>query len=230
MSILGTRVLRREDPKFLTTGGIYGDDLALDGALWVTFVRSTVAHARIVGLDVTEALRAPGVVAIYTGRDIDLPAAPSFAPGLPEAMGHHVLAKDVVRFAGETVAVVLTEERYQGEDAAELVFVDYDPLPVLVDPVTAATSDLLLFPEAGTNVALAMDEPVDEHFFDGCEVVVRQRLINQRVAPCPLEVRSGVASWGDDGRLTQHASNQAPHAAKGALVTASTASRPTRSG
>ena len=80
------------------------------------------------------------------------------------------------------------------------------------------TSETLLFPEHGTNVAIAFEQPLDEHFFDGCDVVVRQRIINQRVAPCPLEVRSGAATWGDDGRLTQWASNQAPHGAKAALA------------
>jgi carbon-monoxide dehydrogenase large subunit len=218
MSILGNRVLRREDPKFLTSGGIYGDDLALDGALWATFVRSTVAHARIAEIDADEARNAPGVVAVFTGADIDLAPVPAGVPGFPDIMGRPVLAKDVVRFAGEAVAVVLTEERYQGEDAAEAVFVEYDPLPAVVDAASGADSETLLFPEHGSNVAIAFEQPLDEHFFDDCEVVVRQRIINQRLAPCPLEVRSGAATWGDDGRLTQWASNQAPHGAKAALA------------
>jgi carbon-monoxide dehydrogenase large subunit len=218
MSILGNRVLRREDPRFLTTGGVYGDDLALDGALWATFVRSTVAHARVVAIDADEARQAPGVVAIYTGADIDLPPVPPGVPGFPEVMGRPVLAKDVVRFVGEAVAVVVTEQRYQGEDAAEAVFVDYDPLPTVVDAASGAATDTLLFPDHGSNVAIAFEQPLDEHFFDDCEVVVRQRIINQRLAPCPLEVRSGAASWGDDGRLTQWASNQAPHGAKADLA------------
>ncbi|MBO0747575.1 MAG: hypothetical protein J2O47_04460, partial [Acidimicrobiaceae bacterium] len=76
MSILGNRVLRLEDPKFLTTGGVYGDDLRLDGALWVTFVRSTIAHARISAIDVSDALSVPGVVAVYTGNDCELKLPP----------------------------------------------------------------------------------------------------------------------------------------------------------
>lgn len=218
MSILGSRVLRREDPKFLTSGGIYGEDLALDGAVWATFVRSTVAHARIAEIGADDARKAPGVVAVYTGADIDLPPVPAGVPGSPDVMGRPVLATGVVRFAGEAVAVVLTEERYQGEDAAEAVFVEYDPLPAVVDAAAGATSETLLFPEHGSNVALAFEQPLDEHFFDDCEVVVRQRVINQRLAPCPLEVRSGAATWGDDGRLTQWASNQAPHGAKADLA------------
>lgn len=218
MSILGNRVLRREDPKFLTSGGIYGEDLALDGAVWATFVRSTVAHARIAGIDADDARKAPGVVAVYTGADIDLPPVPAGVPGSPDIMGRPVLATGVVRFAGEAVAVVLTEERYQGEDAAETVFVEYDPLPAVVDAAGGATSETLLFPEHGSNVAMAFEQPLEEHFFDDCEVVVRQRIINQRLAPCPLEVRSGAATWSDDGRLTQWASNQAPHGAKADLA------------
>ena len=219
MSILGNRVLRREDPKFLTTGGVYGDDLDLEGALWVTFVRSTIAHARISAIDVSEALAAPGVVAVYTGDDCDLKLPPGFG-GPP--MQRPLIAKGTVRFVGEVVAAILTEERYQGEDAAEAVFVDYDPLPTLVDPEAslAATADsgILIYPEAGSNVVATFGEDFDEHFFDGCEVVVSQRVINQRVAPCPLEVRVGAAQWGEDGRLTQWASNQAPHGSKGAIA------------
>jgi aerobic carbon-monoxide dehydrogenase large subunit len=219
VSILGNRVLRREDPKFLTTGGVYGDDLRLEGALWVTFVRSTIAHAQISAIDVSDALAVPGVVAVYTGNDCELKLPPGFGG---EPMRRPLLAQDKVRFVGEAVAVILTEERYQGEDAAEAVFVDYDPLPTLVDPeaALAATPDsgILLYPEHGSNAAATFGEAFDEHFFDGCEVVVSQRVVNQRLAPCPLEVRVGAAQWGDDGRLTQWASNQAPHGSKGAIA------------
>ena len=218
MSILGNRVLRREDPKFLTTGGVYGDDLPVDGAVWATFVRSTMAHARISSLEVADALEQPGVVAVYTARDVDLAPLPPAMPGINPVMVRPVLADGVVRFVGEAVALVITEERYQGEDAAEAVFVDYEPLPAVVDPEAALAGETLLFPEAGNNIATDFRGPPDEHFFDGCEVVVHQRVINQRVAPCPMEVRSGVASWGSDGRLTQYVSTQAPHGAKEALA------------
>ncbi len=218
MSILGNRVLRVEDPKFLTVGGHYTDDLAYDGALWVTYVRSTVAHARIAGIDTSDALVLPGVVAVYTGEDLDLPPIPAGLPGIPDEMARPALAKGTVRFVGEAVAAVLTEERYQGEDAAEAVMVDYDPLPVVVDPEAALAGEVLLFPELDTNVGANFEAPLDDSIFDGCDVVVRQRVINQRVAPCPLEVRAGAAAWGDDGRLTQWVSNQAPHGSKQAIA------------
>ncbi|MBO0732495.1 MAG: xanthine dehydrogenase family protein molybdopterin-binding subunit, partial [Acidimicrobiaceae bacterium] len=218
MSILGNRVLRVEDPKFLTTGGVYADDLSFEGALWVTYVRSTSAHARIAGIDTSDALGMPGVVAVYTGEDVDLLPLPPGMPGVPAQMARPTLAKGTVRFVGEAVAAILTEERYQGEDAAEAVLVDYEPLPAVVDAEAALAGDVLLFPEVGSNVGANFEEPLDEGFFDGCEVVVRQRVINQRVAPCPLEVRAGAASWGADGRLTQWASNQSPHGSKEAIA------------
>ncbi len=218
MSILGNRVLRREDPKFLTTGGVYGDDLSLAGALWVTFVRSSAAHARITDIDVSEAKGLPGVVGVYTAADLDLPPLPAGVPGVPDGMARPVLADGIVRFVGEPIAAILTEEREQGEDAAEAVFVDYDPLPVVVDPDAATRDETILFPDVGTNVAVTMAEELSDDTFAGCDVVVRRRILNQRVAPCPLEVRSGAAMWGDDGRLTQYASNQAPHESKAAIA------------
>jgi aerobic carbon-monoxide dehydrogenase large subunit len=117
VSILGTRVLRTEDPRFLTTGGIYTDDLRLPGACHVHFVRSTVAHARISSVDVSAALAEPGVIAAFTGADLDLDEAAPPMPGMINAqMRQPLLARDVVRFVGEPVAVVVTEHRYQGED------------------------------------------------------------------------------------------------------------------
>jgi carbon-monoxide dehydrogenase large subunit len=217
VSILGNRVLRREDPKFLTTGGVYVDDLAGEGALWATYVRSTMAHARIVALDVSDARDLPGVVAVYTAADLDLGPMPPAMPMLPEGMSRPTLAGDVVRFVGEAVAVVLTEERYQGEDAAEAVFVEYEPLAAVVDPEAALDSETLLFPDMGTNIAADLRVPADPDFFAGCDVVVTQRTVNQRLAPCPMEPRSALAAWGDDGRLTQWACVQHPQGTRDQL-------------
>ena len=118
-SILGNRVLRKEDTKFLTTGGIYVDDLhdepLLAGALHATYVRSTVAHANILGIDVSEALLAPGVVAIYTATDLGLQPTP--AKYNPTAL-RTLLATEKVRYVCEPIAVILTERADQGEDAA----------------------------------------------------------------------------------------------------------------
>jgi carbon-monoxide dehydrogenase large subunit len=218
MSILGTRVMRREDPKLLTTGGIYVDDLREEGALWATFVRSTVAHGEIRDLDLSNALRMPGVVAAFSAEDLDVPALVPRFPEIFEAMGRPLLATGRVRFVGEPVAVVLTEQRYQGEDAAEAVEVDYDPLPAVVDPERSLRGDVLLFPEVGTNVASQLTEEAEPDLFDGCDVVVSRRIVNQRMAPCPMEVRGSLAHWGDDGRLTQWVSSQAPHLFRNAVA------------
>ena len=130
------------------------------------------------------------------------------------------LGRDRVRFVGEPLAVVLTERPDQGEDAAEAVAVDYEPLPALVDPMAALTSEVRLFPEVGTNVVCEFGtEPGRDgpDALDDCEVVVRQRLVNQRVAACPLEVRSSAAAWVE-GRLHVWCSTQNPHGVRGALA------------
>jgi carbon-monoxide dehydrogenase large subunit len=224
LSILGTRVLRTEDPKFLTTGGVYTEDLVderLDGACHVFFVRSPVAHARINSVDVSAALEAPGVVAVYTGADLaDLPLIPPSAAGLINTeMQQQLLPTDKVRFVGEPVAAVVTEHPYQGEDAVELVAVDYDTLPAALgfDP----GDDSLLYEAAGTNVAGYWGDAskLDPQLFDDCEVVVKQTIINQRVAPAPMETRAAAAVWGDDGRLTAWIPNQGAQGTKSGLAT-----------
>ena len=230
MSILGNRVLRKEDPKFLTVGGSYVDDIRLDGAAHVAYVRSTMAHARISALDTSEAEKASGVLAVYTSTNFDLPPMPPGAPFVNPAMSRPWLADGVVRYVGDLVAAVVAESRAQAIDAAELVMVDYDPLPVVVDPEAALDSETLLFPDAGTNIGFTLPDDLvnvgmipaeaagrDESLFDGCDVVVKQRIVNQRVAPCPLEVRAAAASWDADGRLTHWSTTQAPHGVKGGL-------------
>ncbi|HZT65369.1 MAG TPA: xanthine dehydrogenase family protein molybdopterin-binding subunit [Acidimicrobiales bacterium] len=229
MSILGNRVLRKEDPKFLTVGGSYVDDLPLEGAVHVVYARSTMAHARIGGVDKSEAEAAPGVLAVYTAADIDLAPIPNGAPFGNPAMTRPWLADGVVRYVGEPVAAVVAQTRAQAVDAAEMVIVDYDPLPAVVDPEAALRDETLLFPEAGTNLVMTFPDALagimlpaeaadqDEGIFDDCEVVVARRIVNQRVAPCPLEVRAGAASW-TEGRLTQWATTQAPHGVRDTLA------------
>ena len=216
MSILGTRVLRTEDPGFLTTGAVYTDDVQderLAGACYVHFVRSTVAHAKISNIDTSVAKDAAGVVAVFTGKDLAEagvgPARP-IMPNMNQAMVQPLLAIDVVRFVGEPVAVVVTEEPYQGEDAMELVDIDYELLPAVVDMAAARDSDILLFPEAGTNVVVKFGDEANlsDDLFDGCEVVVSETILNQRVAPAPMETRATAAVWGEDGRLTAWIPNQ----------------------
>jgi len=222
MSILGTRVLRVEDPLLLTTGATYTEDLVderLTCALYATFVRSPMAHARVLSVDATEALASPGAVAVLTAADLGLAALDPFMAVINAHMRTPLLGVDVVRYVGEAVAVVLTEQASQGEDAADLVVVDYDVLPVAVDPRQAARDEVLLFPEAGTNtVCMFADGDLDEELFAGCEVVVTQEVVNQRVAPAPLEGRGAAAVWGEDGRVVVWLPNQGAQGAQEALA------------
>ena len=221
MSILGTRVVRIEDPRLLTAGGTYVDDLRvpqLMGAARVTFVRSHHGHALITGVDASAALAAPGVIAVLTYQDInDIPPPPPLPEGgpppgseaAPLPMGgvwqEPLLAVDRVRFVGEPVAMVLTDDSYQGEDAAELVSVDYEPLPAIVGAADALAGQTLLFPDAGSNVVVA--HPAGDTAFDGCDVVVSRDIVNQRVAPVPMEGRAAAAMW-TGGKLTVWVSTQ----------------------
>ncbi len=222
MSILGTRVVRKEDPKFLTQGATYTDDLVderLNGALFATIVRSQVAHGKVLSIDTADALAAPGVVAVITAADLkDLKPIPHGFPFINEAIVHQWLVDDVVRFVGDPVAVVLTEERYQGEDAAELVAVDIDPLPAVVLVEDAVKDETVLFPDAGSNIAATFGQDRPEDFFEGCEVVVTQPILNQRVAAAPLETRAASAFWGEDGRVTIFCSNQGAQQVKGQIA------------
>jgi carbon-monoxide dehydrogenase large subunit len=224
VSILGTRVVRTEDPLFLTAGATYTDDLVdqrLAGAAFVTFIRSPFAHAKVLSIDAGAALALDGVVTVVTAADLtDVPTPAAPFPGLPAVMAQPLLAGDTVRFAGQPVAAVVTDSRFTGEDAAELVVVDYEPLPVVVDPEDAARDEVLIYPEAGTNTAAGNNldvEPAPD-LFDGCDVVVTHRILNQRVAPAPMEVRAGAAVIGDDGRLIAWVPNQGAQLTQGALA------------
>ena len=215
MSIMGTRVLRTEDPRLLTEGGVYTDDLRLPeltGAAYVTIVRSPVAHALITGIDTSAATEIPGVVAVLTSAD--LPGPPEGSPPTFEPL----LAAGRVRYVGEPVALVLTEGRYQGEDAAELVSVDYDLLPAVPGIEEALAGETLLFPGTENNIiATGTAGEFDDASFEGCEVVLERTIVNQRLAPVPLEPRAMAAAWTGD-RLTIWSSTQNAQLARGAIA------------
>jgi carbon-monoxide dehydrogenase large subunit len=215
-----------EDPRFLTGGDRYIDNIPFDGAAEVAYVYATVAHARIAGIDTTEARAMPGVLGVYTASDVGLAPKRVSMARVPEAMVLPLLATDTVRFVGELVAAVVAETRTQAVDAAEAVIVDYEPLPSVVGVEAAlATGAPLLFPEAGTNVALHAAFRHGDEVFDGCEVVVRERLVNQRVAVAPMEARAALAWWDDDDgegetgpRLHQYACTQGAHGTRSSIA------------
>ena len=224
-SILGTRVQRKEDPKFLTTGGVYVDDLTdelLNGALHVVYARSAVAHGTILSIDIDGAKDMPGVVGVFTAESLGLePVASPFNPMVARTL----LASDKVRYVGEPVVAVVAETVAQATDAAEMVFVDVDFLPTLVDIEAAAASATLIYEAAGSNVvfdtsAIGMpDNTAAADYFADCEVTVSERFVNQRVAPCPLEVRGSAATWVD-GRLYQWLSTQHAQGTKASFAAA----------
>lgn len=217
MSILGTRVVRIEDPRFLTGEGTYIANLPMPGALHLTFVRSSMAHARLLGIDASEALSMPGVRAVWTAADIDIaPAGPANGM-MNKAMLFPYLAIDTVRFVGDLVAIVVSEDKSSGIDAAETVIVDYEPLPAVLDMDDSFSNRVLLHPDAETNVVLTFAARSNDDIFADCEVVVDLVIENQRVAPAPMEVRSCVSTW-DGTRLTQWACSQGAHGARDGLA------------
>ena len=140
--IFGSGIRRREDPRLITGGATYTDDVQLPGMLYAAMLRSPHAHAKINSIDITSAVGARGVVAVYTGADIEgvlngIPCA-WVPPGADlVAVTHPAIAKDVVRYQGDAVAVVVAEDRYQAEDALELINVDYEILPSVTNPEAA---------------------------------------------------------------------------------------------
>lgn len=221
MGLIGERVLRTEDPDLVTGRGTFIDNLVLPGAAHVVYVRSPMAHARITRLEVSDARSMPGVVGVFVHQDLvaaGLGPLPIDMPFLPQDIRRPALADGVVRFVGELVAAVVASTRAQAVDAAEAVEVDYEPLPVVIDPEEAmriTDVDSLLFPRHGSNVVV--DLPADRKIdFSDCEVVVARRLVNQRLAPSPLEGRVAASRWEEPdahgvSRLTHWQACQGAH-------------------
>jgi carbon-monoxide dehydrogenase large subunit len=212
-SILGNPVLRLEDPALLTGGAEYVDDLQPAGLAHISFVRSTVAHGRVVSVDGGEAAAMPGVVGVYQAAtdDLGLGAVQLFAMMAP-ALNRPAFAADRVRFVGDIVAAVVAETKAQADDAAEAVVTDYEPLPVVTTPQAAMEADApLLFPEHGSNVCFTTAIGDDADVLDGAEVVAEVTMVSQRLAGVPMEVNGCIAAPGPGGGLTFWVSHQAPH-------------------
>ncbi|WP_419922682.1 xanthine dehydrogenase family protein molybdopterin-binding subunit [Candidatus Poriferisodalis sp.] len=218
MSILGNAVVRREDPGFLTGSAAYVDDLLPENALYLAYVRSPYAHARITAVDVDEAVAAPGVAGVFTGVDVAVMGlAPNVLPMFPDAMKRPYVAADVVRYAGQPVVAVVAETQAQAVDAAELVIVDYEPLAPVIDPETAVRDEVLIFGNHGTNILSHMESPTAADFSE-CKVVVSERIVNQRLTAAPIEGRTGIAYWTHDGRLVHYSAVQGAHPTRDLLA------------
>lgn len=207
--LLGTPVHRIEDRPLLTGDGTFITGLDRPGMAHAVYARSPLAHGIIRRIDVTAARAVPGVLDVVTPADVTLrpfPAPPTMHP----AMSRPVLPLDRVRYVGEPVVAIVAETREAAADALELVEIDYEPLPAVVDPDDALRDEILVLEHAGTNLSFDTRTPLPDDFFDGCDVVVEARLVNNRMAPMPLEPRVGAAEWDGD-RLTIWASCQRAH-------------------
>ena len=208
MSMLGTRVVRREDPALVTGASMYVDDVRLPGVLEVAFVRSSEPHARVVDVDISGAVEMTGVVAVHTNRTLGMPPRPPMLPDIDPTFTRPALADEVVRFVGEPIAVVVARDRATAIDAAEAIVVEYEALPPVVGSANALSDEVVLFPAAGSNVmhrvAVGNSEgdPVA-----GADVIVRRTIVNHRMAPSPIEPRTIAAEWSE-GRMSVYASTQ----------------------
>jgi aerobic carbon-monoxide dehydrogenase large subunit len=218
--VVGTRLKRVEDPRLITGAAKYIDDLKLTGMAYVAILRSPHAHARINGIDTTRAAAHPGVVAVYTGKDFEqLPALPCAwqAAGVENFVATpRVLEIDRVTFTGAGVAAVVAETRTAAEDALALIDVDWEPIETVVDPERAVAEGAPQLHEvAPRNVVMEWecgDAEATDRALAEAEVVVEQRLVNQRLLPTPIEGRGAVAEYDPaTGSYTLWVTSQAPH-------------------
>ena len=216
-SMFGQPALRSEDPRFLTGRGRYLENLPIEGVLRAVFVRSMMPHARVISVDVDAARAMPGVVAVYTADDLAIRAMPPSgnvegASGTLEGpFGREVIAREVVRFVGEPLALVVAESLAVGQDAAEIVLPDLEPLAAVTDVEAAVADDApLLWPDHGSNVADAFEVRWDDDVLAGSDVVARGRFVNQRVAPVPMEPNAIAVAPDGDGGFTVWVSTQVP--------------------
>jgi aerobic carbon-monoxide dehydrogenase large subunit len=218
--MFGSGIRRREDPRLITGTATYTDDLVLPRMVHMAILRSPYAHARIRRMDTTRARQAPGVVAVYTGADTAQALAPMpCAWLLPNAnlkvAKYPQLATDLVRYVGDCVAVVVAEDRYQAQDAVEMIEVDYDPLPAVIDPQAAMASGApQLHEDVPGNQAFhwtVAGGDVDAAFARA-DVVVKDRIVQQRLIPTAMETRAAVANYiPATGELTLWNTTQNPH-------------------
>ena len=221
--IFGSGIRRREDPRLITGQATYTDDITLPGTVYAAILRSPHAHARITGIDTAAAAAAPGVVAVYTGADVSgvlnpIPCAWIVPDSDVKQVPYPAMASSVVRYAGEAVAVVVAEDRYQAEDALELIDVEYESLAAMVNPEAVLQDGApLLHEDAPNNQAfhwVAAGGDTDAAF-QSAEVVVNDTIVQQRLIPNAMEPRSALASYASAmGELTLWNTTQNPHIAR----------------
>lgn len=221
--LFGSGIRRREDPRLITGQASYTDDITLPGMVHAAILRSPHAHARVNSIDTSAAKSAPGVLAVYTGADTagvlnPMPCAWVIPDSDTKTVAYPPMAKDVVRYVGDAVAVVVAENRFQAEDALELINVAYSPMPVVVNPEAALKDGApQLHDDAPNNQAfhwVAAGGDTDAAFASP-EVSVKETIIQQRLIPNAIEPRSALASYLPSmGELTIWNTTQNPHIAR----------------
>jgi aerobic carbon-monoxide dehydrogenase large subunit len=215
---VGQAMKRKEDPRLVSGTSTYVDDVVLPGMLHMAVARSIHAHARIKRIDVSKAQKLPGVVAVVTGEEVaahcgPIPCAASI-PNMKKAE-RQLLAVGKVRFVGEPIAAVVAESKYIARDAVDLIQIDYEVFPAVVNPEKAMDpASPRLYDEHSDNVAynFGFETGNTEEAFKTADVVVKERFVNQRLAPAPMEPRGIVAAYqAPDNELVVWNSTQAPH-------------------
>ncbi|HZX95129.1 MAG TPA: molybdopterin cofactor-binding domain-containing protein [Myxococcales bacterium] len=218
--LFGASIKRREDPRLITGKGAYVDDVRIPGTLTAAFVRSPHAHARIVSIDASAAKQLKGVRAVYTGKDlVDSGVKPIPTGWLIPNMkipAHYPLAVDRARYMGDAVAVVIADSPYAARDAAELVAVEYEPLPVVADAAKALQPGApAVHDEARDNVCFRWqlgDKAATDKAFAGAAKVVKQSFRNHRLIPNAIEPRAALANANPGtGEVTLYLTTQNPH-------------------
>ncbi len=228
--IFGSGIRRREDPRLITGSATYTHDIVLPGMVHAAMLRSSHAHARITRIDTEKAKTAPGVVAVYTGADIEgalqpVPCAWLLPDSHLKVAPYPCIAKDTVRYTGDIVAVVVAETPYQAYDALDLIEVDYEPLPTVTDPEKAAGADAPQLHAKDINGddisgnqafhwTVAGGGDLDAAFAEAESngVVIKERILQQRLIPNAMEPRGAVAQYTRaTGELTLWNTTQNPH-------------------
>lgn len=222
--MIGATVRRKEDPRLITGASSYVDDIRRVDLLYLEFVRSPYAHARIGTIDFSRAADLEGVIDVITHDDIKDAVAPIPAGSLDDdtlKADRHPLAHGKVRLVGEAVAAVIADDRYIARDAAQLVDVEYEPLKAAVDVEKAMEADApMVWEEHGTNIAYRYhvgSEDIDDAL-QKADRVFSYRYVNQRLIPNPMETRGVVVDPQPDGGFTMWTSTQIPHIVKNRIA------------
>ncbi len=219
--VFGSRVRRREDPRFITGHGHYTEDIALPKMATAVFVRSPYAHAKIKSIRTEKAREHSGVIAVFTGKDTDsklagVPCAWPVTNAGIKTPKYPPIAVDKVRYVGDPVAVIVAESAAEALDALDLVEVDYEPLPVVVDSEKAVVSGApQLYEDVPNNIAFHWvigGGEAEKKAFSEAEVTIKQRIVNQRLQPTAMETRGASAQYDvGTGQVTVWMTSQNPH-------------------